>query len=74
MTSVERENVSHLLASMHLILRQQDTQDTTQIVGDGQYGHITNTSFEKFVERSVYHKFFVCNSIHVLCINIVLLE
>ena len=53
MTEVERENVSHLLASMHLILRQQDTQDTnsTYSIGAGQYRHITNTAYEKFVER-----------------------
>lgn len=49
MTAIQKENISHMLASMHLVLRQQDGQEKDA----GEYCHITNTSYEKFVERSV---------------------
>ena len=49
MTDIHRENVAHMLASMHLVLRQQDGQERDT----GEYRHITNTSYEKFVERLV---------------------
>ena len=42
-----RENIAHLLSTMHIVLRQQDGHEC----GSGQYGHITNTTYEKFVER-----------------------
>lgn len=35
------------MASMHLVLRQQDGQEKDS----GEYRHITNTTFEKFIER-----------------------
>jgi hypothetical protein len=47
MSDIQRENISHMLASMHLVLRQQDGQERDA----GEYCHITNTSYEKFVER-----------------------
>ena len=47
MTAVQRENVAHMLASMHLVLRQQDGGERTA----GEYGHVTNTTYEKFVEK-----------------------
>ncbi|XP_053409232.1 uncharacterized protein LOC123561373 isoform X4 [Mercenaria mercenaria] len=47
MNEVQRENVAHMLASMHLVLRQQDGQERDS----GEYRHVTNTSYEKFVER-----------------------
>ncbi|KAK3108743.1 hypothetical protein FSP39_014630 [Pinctada imbricata] len=47
MSDIQRENVAHMLASMHLVLRQQDGQEKDS----GDYRHITNTSYEKFVER-----------------------
>ena len=47
MDKVQRENIAHLLATMHIVLRQQDGQEK----GTGQYHHITNTTYEKFVER-----------------------
>ena len=47
MDKIQRENVAHLLATMHIVLRQQDGQEK----GTGQYHHVTNTSYEKFVER-----------------------
>ena len=47
MTDILRENVAHMLASMHLVLRQQDGQEKDS----GEYRHVTNTSYEKFVER-----------------------
>ena len=47
MTDIHRENIAHMLASMHLVLRQQDGQERDS----GEYRHITNTSYEKFVER-----------------------
>ena len=47
MTDIQRENIAHMLASMHLVLRQQDGQEKDS----GEYRHITNTSYEKFVER-----------------------
>ena len=42
-----RENLSHLLATMHLVMRQQDGRET----GVGHYNHLTNATYEKFVER-----------------------
>lgn len=47
MDKIQRENIAHLLATMHIVLRQQDGQEK----GTGQYHHVTNTSYEKFVER-----------------------
>ena len=47
MDKIQRENIAHLLATMHAVLRQQDGQEK----GTGQYHHVTNTSYEKFVER-----------------------
>ena len=44
---VQTENLSHLLASMHLAIKQQDSGEEQC----GTYGHITNTGFEVFVER-----------------------
>lgn len=69
MTEVQRENMAHMLASMHLVLRQQDGGEKTA----GDYGHVTNTTYEKFVERLVdllFHSFihpchFADLSIHV---------
>ncbi|XP_069115919.1 uncharacterized protein [Argopecten irradians] len=49
MTDVQRENIAHMLASMHLVLRQQDGQEKDS----GEYRHITNTTYEKFVERYI---------------------
>eukprot|EP00105_Crassostrea_gigas_P044993 XP_019929141.1 PREDICTED: dynein beta chain, ciliary isoform X4 [Crassostrea gigas] len=49
MTAIQKENISHMLASMHLVLRQQDGQEKDA----GEYCHITNTSYEKFVERYI---------------------
>ncbi|XP_052258855.1 uncharacterized protein LOC127863384 isoform X2 [Dreissena polymorpha] len=49
MTDIQRENVAHMLASMHLVLRQQDGQERDS----GEYRHVTNTSYEKFVERFI---------------------
>ncbi|KAJ8316357.1 hypothetical protein KUTeg_006371 [Tegillarca granosa] len=49
MTDIQRENIAHMLASMHLVLRQQDGQEKDA----GEYRHITNTSYEKFVERYI---------------------
>merc|ERR1712168_1556502 len=43
----EADNLAHLLASLHLELREQDP--STDMAG--QYGTITNTNFELFVER-----------------------
>lgn len=43
----QRENTAHLLATMHIVLRQQDGQEQ----GTGRYRHLTNTSFEKVVDR-----------------------
>lgn len=47
MSRVECENAAHLLANMHSVLRQQDGKEVTS----GQYNHLTNTSYETFVER-----------------------
>lgn len=44
---VQTENLAHLLASMHLAIKQQDSGEEQC----GTYGHITNTGFEVFVER-----------------------
>ena len=49
MTDVQRENVAHMLASMHLVLRQQDGGEKTP----GEYGHVNNASYEKFIERFI---------------------
>lgn len=45
--SLEKENLAHLMASMHLALRHQEFHD----VEAGMYGHLTNTTFETFVEK-----------------------
>lgn len=47
MTGLQKENMSHMLASMHLVIRQADGKEETS----GTYNHLTNTSFEKFIER-----------------------
>ena len=44
-----KENLSHMLATMHMVIRQQDGQEATA----GQYNHLTNLTFEKFVERFI---------------------
>ena len=44
---VQTENLAHLLASMHLAIKQEDSGEEQS----GTYGHITNTGFEVFVER-----------------------
>ena len=46
---VGKENMAHLFASMHLSIRSCDKSNDAS----GSYGHITNTTFEKFVERWV---------------------
>lgn len=43
----EKENISHMLATMHVVIRQQDGQEQTS----GQFSHLTNLTYEKFVER-----------------------
>lgn len=47
LSAKEQENFAHMLATMHMVIRQQDGQELTS----GQYGHLTNLSYEKFVER-----------------------
>ena len=47
MRAMERENLAHLLATIHLVIRQQDGQEQ----GTGQYHHLTNFTYEKFVEK-----------------------
>nr|XP_014352875.1 PREDICTED: dynein beta chain, flagellar outer arm-like [Latimeria chalumnae] len=42
----EKENVCHLLASMHLSISKHDNSNQ----GRGKYGQITNVRFEKFVQ------------------------
>jgi len=49
MSVVQRENVAHMLSSMHLTLRQQDGGERQP----GEYGHVNNASYEKFVERYI---------------------
>ena len=48
MTDIHRENIAHMLASMHLVLRQQDGQERDS----GEYRHITNTSYVSLFYRS----------------------
>lgn len=43
----EKENIAHLLASMHLAIDELDEE--TQVIG--RSGHVTNTTFERFVEQ-----------------------
>ena len=45
-----KENLSHMLATMHIVIRQQDGQERTA----GQYSHLTNLTYEKFVERFIH--------------------
>ncbi|GFS27875.1 dynein beta chain, flagellar outer arm [Elysia marginata] len=49
LSEMQQENVSHMLASMHLVLRQQDGGEQTC----GEYCHVNNTSYQKFVERFI---------------------
>ncbi|KAJ1184768.1 hypothetical protein NDU88_001571 [Pleurodeles waltl] len=46
LSNKEKENVCHLLASMHLAIANYDRCKQ----GRGEYGHITNTTFETFVQ------------------------
>ena len=48
---IQKENLAHLLATMHLSNRQLDGGEK----GAGQYQHLTNTTYEKFVERYIKH-------------------
>ena len=50
---IQRENLAHLLATMHLAIRQLDGEEQ----GPGQYRHLTNTTYEKFVERLVFNSY-----------------
>ena len=47
--STGKENMAHLFASMHLSLRENDPSEDSS----GSYGHITDTTFEKFIEWCV---------------------
>jgi len=47
MSDIERENVSYLLSTMHLVLRQHDRHRHKA----HPHRHLTNLAFEKFVER-----------------------
>ncbi|XP_075240849.1 dynein beta chain, ciliary-like isoform X3 [Convolutriloba macropyga] len=47
---VEDEDTAHVLANMHLSIRQQDGAEKTS----GEYYSLTNTTYEKFIERFVY--------------------
>ncbi|XP_015758877.1 PREDICTED: dynein beta chain, ciliary-like [Acropora digitifera] len=48
-SAVQKENLAHLLASMHLSIKQQDSGEEES----GSYGHITNTGFQVFVEKFI---------------------
>jgi hypothetical protein len=50
MKRIEKENVAHMLSTMHLVIRQQDGHEQSC----GQYKHLTNLTYEKFVERLVF--------------------
>ena len=63
MNDVQRENIAHMMASMHLVLRQQDGGEKDA----GEYRHVTNTSFEKFVER---YKIFLIMSPPLLSLSV----
>lgn len=47
LTAIDRENLAHMLATMHIVIRQQDGNERTT----GEYCHLTNFTFEKFVEK-----------------------
>lgn len=47
MNPLQKENMSHMLASMHLVIRLADGKEETA----GTYNHLTNTTYEKFIER-----------------------
>ncbi|XP_023931015.1 dynein beta chain, ciliary-like [Lingula anatina] len=49
MNKIQKENIAHMLSSMHIAIHQQDGQEK----GSGEYRHITNTTYEKFVERFI---------------------
>ena len=46
--NIQKENLAHLLASMHVAIRHQDNAESKEA---GSFGHITNTSFEMFIRR-----------------------
>lgn len=52
MSDVDKENIAHLLATMHQVLRDQDGKS----MDCGQYQHLTNRSYEQFVERFLQQK------------------
>jgi len=57
MPALQKENMAHMLASMHLVIRQADGKEETS----GTYNNLTNTTYEKFIERfesTFYFKYF----------------
>ena len=43
----EKENIAHLLASMHLAVAESGGSERI----NGKFKHVTNTTFERFVEQ-----------------------
>jgi len=56
MSAMDRENVAHLLATMHLVLRQHDRHRYRV----QPHRHLTNLAYEKFVERYLLETFVPC--------------
>nr|XP_006816782.1 PREDICTED: dynein heavy chain 17, axonemal-like [Saccoglossus kowalevskii] len=46
---VQKENLAHLLATMHIAIRHLDGRERDA----GSYNHLTNTTYEKFIERFI---------------------
>ena len=63
MRRVERENLAHLLATIHLVIRQQDGHEQ----GTGHYCHLTNFTYEKFVEKYAAFTSVTLSHIYVVC-------
>lgn len=47
MTALQKENIAHMLAAMHQVIRQADGKEETT----GTYENLSNTTYEKFIER-----------------------
>ena len=47
MTSLQQENMAHMLASMHQVVRQADGKEETS----GTYDNLSNTTYQQFIER-----------------------
>lgn len=59
MSEAQKENVSHMLAAYHLVIRQADGKEESC----GSFKHLTNTTYERFVNRYAHliKPYYICS-------------